>query len=257
MLWQRYVGTQGLGVPPFLQQPRGANSLRSHGRAGGRNEPQSCVGPSPMAAVSVADKGARDMSMGCGAQPRVPRCSFWGSVELCGHPRDRFRGAVLSLEPGISVSVRSGMGVREGGMLRRKGHGAPCTDLASAVPWREQGLLGGTLHRAEPPSPKFSSPKPLIPAARGCIQRPAVPGSSATVQLVQAAGLEPGGSIQPQPPCPPSQPQHLCKAMALPSQILLQPPSLWRGEAWGRLLCVPMFWGMRGSVWPSSHQGRR
>lgn len=42
------------------------------------------------------------------------------------------------------------MGAREGGMLWRRGHSAPCMDLASAVPWREQGPLGGTLHRAEP-----------------------------------------------------------------------------------------------------------
>lgn len=62
MLWQRGVGTQGLGVPRLLQQPGGCESHLSHGWAAGRNEPWSCAGPSPgpVAAVSVVAKGPRD-----------------------------------------------------------------------------------------------------------------------------------------------------------------------------------------------------
>lgn len=74
------------------------------------------------------------------------------------------------------------------------------------------------LCRAEPPPQVFQPEASDVPR-----QRPhpaaAVPGSGVAVEVF---GLEPRGHIQPQPLHPPSQPRHLCKAMALPSQILLQ-----------------------------------
>lgn len=185
------------------------------------------------------------------ARSRCLCCSSWGSTDLHGHPGSGVWGAVLSLGPSICGAARFGMSVWEGGMLQRREHGAPCTDLAPAVPWREWGLWGTHCRWLSPP--KFSSPKHLTPAGRGCIWQRQPWGPA---WLVQLAGLEPRGHIQPQPLHPPSQPWHLCKAMALPSRILFQPPSPWRGEAQRGLLDIFMIWGMRGRVQPSSCWGK-
>lgn len=124
-------------------------------------------------------------------------------------------------------------------------------------PGGSRGCRGGAhCIGLSPPSQVFQ-PKASDTRSRRPHPAAAALGSGAALQLVQAAELEPRGHIQPQPPHPPCQQRHLCKAMALPSQILLQPPSPWRGEAWGRLLGVPTFWGMRGRVRPSSHRGRQ
>lgn len=189
---------------------------------------------------------------------KVPVVHSGGVLSCVGtHPGGGFWGVGFSSEPGICGAARFGTGRCVGRWdAPEKGARCSCMDLASAVPWREQGLRGARCRWLSPA--KIFQPKASNAHSQRLQPAVAVPGSGAAVQLVQAAGLEPRGRIQPQALDAPSQPWHLCKAMALPSQILLQPPLPWRGEAWGRLLgVVPMFWGMWGRVWPSSCQGRQ
>lgn len=87
---------------------------------------------------------------------RGPRCSFWGNVELHRHPGGGFQGAELSSEPGTCGTTRFWHGCMGRWNAPKRGAQCPCPGRGSVVPWREQGALGGMLHRVGPLLPSHS-----------------------------------------------------------------------------------------------------
>lgn len=147
---------------------------------------------------------------------------------------------MLSSEPGAGGAARFGVGRWDA-----PEHG-PCTDMALAVPWREQGPPRAALCGAEPPLRVFQPEASDVPSQR---LHPAVaaPGSGVAVQVL---GLSPGATSS-------SSLFTFPATASLQSHVSAIPNPAPAALPWARLLGMPMFWGMQGRVLPSSGWARQ